>query len=147
MLLLDDTSTAALAVDIDLPPNAYRLSEELMSSWPRLHQRIRYVEADMRAVEFSSSDLIMSVHACGTLTDAVLDIAVDAGARVAVLPCCHDLERCDTGGLGGWLDGPAAVDVTRAARLRARGYQVLTRRIPAEITPKNRLLMGHPEKG
>jgi hypothetical protein len=74
-----------------------------------------------------------------------LEKAVRAGARVAVLPCCHDLERCDTGGLTGWLDGPTAVDVTRAARLRARGYRVLTRRIPADITPKNRLLMGAPE--
>jgi hypothetical protein len=89
----------------------------------------------------------MSVHACGTLTDTVLQKAVEAGARVAVLPCCHDLERCDTGGLDGWLDGPTAVDATRAAWLRASGYRVLTRCIPEEITPKNRLLMGHPERG
>jgi len=147
MLLLDDTSPDALAVDRHLPENAHRLSQELIESWPRLRQRIRYVEADIMTVAFSSSDVIMSVHACGTLTDTVLEKAADAGARVAVLPCCHDLERCDTGSLEGWLDGPTAVDVTRAARLRARGYQVITRRIPEDITPKNRLLMGVPERG
>ena len=147
MLLLDDTSPEALAVDRHLPENAHRLSEELIESWPRLRQRIRYVQADIESVAFSSSDLIMSVHACGTLTDTVLEKAVEASARVAVLPCCHDLERCGTGGLDGWLDGPTAVDVTRAARLRAWGYQVMTRKIPAEITPKNRLLMGQPENG
>ena len=48
------------------------------------------------------------------------------------------------GGLGGWMDGPLAIDVTRAAQLRAKGYAVITRTIPEEITPKNRLLMAHP---
>lgn len=145
MLLLDDTSPDALAVDHHLPKNAQRLSAELIGTWPRLGERMRYVETDIESVDLSSSDLVMSVHACGTLTDTVMAKAIGAGARVAVLPCCHDLERCDTGGLEGWLDGPTAVDVSRAARLRAHGYRVLTRRIPAEITPKNRLLMGHPE--
>lgn len=147
MLLLDDTSPESLAIDNHLPKNARRLSNELINAWPRLGERIRYVEADIETVEIASSDLVVSVHACGTLTDTVLEKAARAGARVAVLPCCHDLDRCDTGGLDGWLDGPTAVDATRAARLRASGYRVLTRRIPAEITPKNRLLMGTPEKG
>lgn len=147
MILLDDTSPETRAVDSHLPQNAHRLSEELMKSWPRLRQRIHYVEENIETVEISSSDLVMSVHACGPLTDTVLDKAVEAGARVAVLPCCHDLERCDTGGLDGWMDGPTAVDATRAARLRAQGYRVLTRCIPEDITPKNRLLMGHPETG
>jgi SAM-dependent methyltransferase len=145
MLLLDGTSPEALAVDSHLPENARRLSEALLRSWPRLRNRIQYMEADIDTIQISSSDMVVSVHACGALTDTVLEKAVRAGARVAVLPCCHDLERCDTGGLTGWLDGPTAVDVTRAARLRARGYRVLTRSIPADITPKNRLLMGAPE--
>lgn len=147
MLLLDDTSPEAIAVDIHLPQNARLLSGELIRSWPRLRQRIRYVEARIETVGIASTDLVVSAHACGALTDTVLDKAVRAGARVAVLPCCHDLDRCDTGGLEGWLDGPTAIDVTRAARLRACGYSVRTRCIPEEITPKNRLLMGHPQKG
>jgi hypothetical protein len=40
------------------------------------------------------------------------------------------------------VDAPLAIDMTRAARLRASGYAVYTHLIPAEITPKNRLLMG-----
>ncbi|BBO71073.1 hypothetical protein DSCA_50030 [Desulfosarcina alkanivorans] len=147
MLLLDDTSPGALAVDNHLPRSARRLSDELIDAWPRLGGRIRWAETDIDAFDLSPSDLVVSVHACGTLTDTVLGKAVGAGARVAVLPCCHDLKRCDTGGLEGWLDGPTAVDVTRAAHLRACGYRVMTRYIPADITPKNRLLMGHPEPG
>jgi hypothetical protein len=42
------------------------------------------------------------------------------------------------------MDGPLAVDATRVARLRAAGYRVTTQTIPAEITPKNRLLLAEP---
>jgi hypothetical protein len=36
------------------------------------------------------------------------------------------------------------MDATRAARLRAHGYRVYTQTIPADITPKNRLLLAEP---
>jgi hypothetical protein len=62
-----------------------------------------------------------------------------------VLPCCHDAATCDAGDLGGWLDVPLAIDVVRAMRLRASGYRVRTQTIPAAVTPKNRLLLGHPQ--
>ena len=67
-----------------------------------------------------------------------------ARARVAVLPCCHDLNGADLGGLQGWLDGPLSQDVLRAARLREAGYRVFTQQIPGDITPKNRLLLAEP---
>jgi hypothetical protein len=50
----------------------------------------------------------------------------------------------DTGALTGWLDGPLAVDVVRASKLRALGWQVWTQTIPATITPQNRLLIACP---
>jgi hypothetical protein len=42
------------------------------------------------------------------------------------------------------MNGPLAMDATRAARLRAHGYRVVTQLIPAEITPQNRLLLAEP---
>ena len=65
-------------------------------------------------------------------------------ARLAVLPCCHDDTACDGGGLEGWMDYALAVDAARALTLRSRGYRVWTQTIPAEITPKNRLLLAAP---
>lgn len=147
LLLLDDTSPLALAVDRRLPQSAATLADVLRRNWPRLHERIHLVEADLTAVPLQAADLVVSAHACGELTDLVLDRAVSAGARVAVLPCCHDLKNADLGGLEGWLDGPLAVDAARVARLRAHGYRVFTQRIPAEITPKNRLLLAEPAAG
>jgi hypothetical protein len=70
-------------------------------------------------------------------------VAVRAGARVAVLPCCHDVEAAPAL-LGGWMDRALAVDVARAQRLERAGYGVWTQTIPPEITPKNRLLLGRP---
>jgi hypothetical protein len=145
MLLLDDSSECALCVDTAIPANARKLSQAILDTWPRLTGRIHHIQAPIDTVELHRDDLVMSVHGCGTLTDAVLYRAVQVHARVAVLPCCHDLEESDTGGLEGWMNGPLAVDATRAARLRDAGYAVLTRTIPEAITPKNRLLMGHPD--
>jgi SAM-dependent methyltransferase len=145
LVLLDDSSTLAVAVDRRLPPSAETLAAALSLAWPRLRGRIQLVESDLATVPLQGGDLIVSAHACGNLTDLILGRAVDAGARVAVLPCCHDLKGGDLGGLAGWLDGPLAMDAARVARLRARGYRVYTQQIPAAITPKNRLLLAEPE--
>ena len=54
---------------------------------------------------------------------------------------------CDPGGIGGWVDGPLAIDIMRAVRLERQGYRIWTQTIPADITPKNRLLIGEPNSG
>jgi hypothetical protein len=72
----------------------------------------------------------------------ILARAIAAHAHVVVLPCCQSNDHDDHGGLRGWLEASLAIDVTRAARLRAAGYAVHTQTIPAAITPKNRLLFG-----
>ena len=142
MLILDDSSPSAVAADAAIPPSSPRLHHALAAAWPRLEGRVSFVEASIDAVALGADDVVVSSHACGRLTDVVIDRAVAARARVAVLPCCHDLEACDTGGLEGWTDAPLAIDMTRALRMRDRGYRIWTQAIPAEITPKNRLLLG-----
>jgi hypothetical protein len=145
MLLLDDSSPEALAVDLDFTENTKRLSAIIIARWPRLKSRINYLNSRIENIDLNPDDIAVSVHACGRLTDTIIETAVKADARLAVLPCCHDTKMGDLGGLGGWVDGPLAIDVTRAALLRAKGYCVITRTILKEITPKNRLLMAHPK--
>ncbi len=142
MLLLDNTSPAAIAVDREIPKNSYKLSQSLVKRWPILKDRIQYMEKTVEEVNIQPDDIVVSVHGCGKLTDTIIDMAVEAKARIAVLPCCHDTKLSETGGLEGWMDGPLAVDSMRASYLHSNGYTVLTRKIPEEITPKNRLLMG-----
>jgi hypothetical protein len=144
MLLLDDSSPSALAVDLKLPPSAFRVAECLGAAWPRLAGRVTLREAKLESVSIEPNDVLVSCHACGSLTDEVLALALAARAKVVVLPCCQSIGKCDLGGLAGWLDPALAIDVTRAAKLRAAGYHVHTQTIPAAITPKNRLLLASP---
>ena len=143
LLLLDDTSPDALAIDPRIPPSAGPLRESLFRTWPRLRGRVHLLQGSLEDAPVGSADLVVSAHACGPLTDLVIERAIAARARVAVLPCCHRLgpERHP---LQGWMDGALAVDVTRATRLQAAGYRVRALQIPEDITPKNRLLLGQP---
>ena len=144
MLLLDNSSLSALVVDTEVPPSAQQVHEALIDAWPRLAGRVTFVAAPMDSVVLGEDDVVVSCHACGALTDQVLSLATAARARVAVLPCCHDADTCDTGPLRGWVDAALAVDAVRALRLERQGYQVWTQVIPAAITLKNRLLIGAP---
>jgi hypothetical protein len=128
-----------------IPPSSAKLHSVLAEAWPRLAGRVAAVEGAIDAVVLQPTDVVVSSHPCGALTDRVLERAADARARVAVLPCCHDLAACDPGPLTGWVDGPLAMDMRRAIRLEQRGYRVWAQTIPSEITPKNRLLLGAPD--
>jgi hypothetical protein len=146
MLLLDDTSPVALAVDKTSPASSARLHQTLADAWPRLSGRVSFIEGALDAVEIQPGDIVVSSHACGALTDVVLDRAAGAGARVVVLPCCHDVAASDTGPLTGWVDASLAIDIRRVQRLEQHGYRVWTQAIPADVTPKNRLLMGEARR-
>jgi hypothetical protein len=144
MIILDRTSPLALAVDTRIPQNAETLLAAMSETWPFLRDRVCFEARDITEIALLPGDMVVSAHACGSLTDIILDRAVAARARVAVLPCCHDLNTCDTGGLSPWMPSDLAVDAVRALKLKDAGYQVYTAAIPHSITPKNRLLMGQP---
>jgi hypothetical protein len=150
LIVLDDSSPLGLVVDRALPASSAKVHAALTEVWPRLEGRVTFHAHDLLHTEIAAADLVVSSHACGQLTDRILTMAADAGARVAVLPCCHNLDRSaadDGGGLDGWVDRALAVDIMRAVRLRERGYRIWTQRIPGDITPKNRLLLGELRAG
>jgi len=167
MLLLDDSSPSAIVVDKVLPPSSAKLHDALVQAWPRLAGRVEFVARELDEVDILPTDVVVSSHACGDLTDRVLERATAARARVAVLPCCHhlatrsgfgicdlgfesriassesrELSPRDAGTLSGWVENSVAIDVVRALRLKQQGYRIWTQTIPATITPKNRLLLG-----
>jgi hypothetical protein len=144
LLILDDSSPCALAVDAALPTSAATLHRALIASWPRLAGRVSFVAGAIETVDLLPDDLVVSVHACGHLTDLVLDRAAAARARVAVLPCCHGAATGEAATLSAWMEEALAIDVVRAHRLASQGYDIRTALIPSDITPKNRLLLGGP---
>jgi hypothetical protein len=147
MLLLDDSSPAAIVVDTRIPESAAKLAAALEQEWPRLSGRMVFQTQPLETIALAADDVVVSSHACGNLTDVVIDRAMATGARVAVLPCCHDLGDAGADDLTGWIDGALAIDIRRAERLRSQGYRVWTQTIPAKVTPKNRLLLGSLRDG
>ena len=144
MLILDESIPHAVCVDRSKPLSHDRLVEALVEDWPRLRGRVLYREEAIEGVEIPPEALAVSVHGCGSVTDTVLDKALAVRCPVAVLPCCHDFDKSEDGGLGGWLGSRLAIDVARANRLTAAGYEITTTTIPDEITQRNRLLIGGP---
>jgi hypothetical protein len=144
MLLLDDSSPLALAVDPRLPASAEKVHDAILAVWPRLAGRVTLASVRVDDIELDANDVVVSSHGCGSLTDVILDRAAAARAKVAVLPCCHDLDSADAKKFASWMDGSLAIDVERAHRLERRGYRVWTQTIADGITAKARLLLASP---
>jgi hypothetical protein len=143
MLLLDRRSTGAVVVDPAPPASAAALHDALATGFPET-PRVRHSGAPLDAFAITREDVVVSCHACGALTDWVLEAAAAAKARVAVMPCCHDFGDAGAAAFGGWIDRALAIDIRRAVALEQHGYRVWTQAIPPAITPKHRLLAGAP---
>jgi hypothetical protein len=115
-------------------------------------QDLRFELGDIADADLSGVDLVVSLHACDTATDAALERAVRAGAQVILaVPCCqHELLGQLTSEVlrpllrHGTLKERFAAEVTDAARARLlelAGYDVqVVEFVPLEHTPKNVLL-------
>jgi methyltransferase family protein len=113
---------------------------------------LRFEVGDIAHADLQDVDLVVSLHACDTATDAALERAVRAGARVILaVPCCqHELlGQLDNDALRpmlryGTLKERFAAEVTDAARARLlelAGYEVeVVEFVSLEHTPKNVLL-------
>jgi hypothetical protein len=143
LLLLDaDMRSTALAVDIRLPKNHVLVHDAVIATFPHLAGRVTFQRARLEDVALGVGDVVISAHACGALSDAVLSHAAAVGARVALLPCCH-LTRWRPD-LVDRADPAARIDEERAMWLVERGYDVIVDTIPANVSAKNRLLLGRP---
>ncbi len=142
MLILDDSSPAAIAIDTVFPASSVKLHDALSRTWPQLRSRVTFEACSLDSINLHADDVVVASHACGALTDLVIDRAIAARARVAVLPCCHVFKANDQGPLSGWVDGALAIDIMRAMKLEQHGYHVRTQTISASVTPRNRLLLA-----
>lgn len=86
---------------------------------------------------------IVSAHACGVLSDLCIDIAIESGGPIAILPCCYPRAACGAPlALQTQFGLETAFDIDRTYRLEKSGYRMRWGTIPPAITPMNRILYG-----
>ncbi|MEK6937838.1 MAG: methyltransferase [Nanoarchaeota archaeon] len=90
--------------------------------------------------------LVLSLHACGNLTDRVIELSVASQSDVAVMTCCHEKRIFFPDLLEGTShtneDKSYRQDRIRVNYLSKQGYETSIFTVPEDITPKNRILLG-----
>jgi SAM-dependent methyltransferase len=116
------------------------------------YERLRFEVGDIGLYEGEAADVVVSLHACDTATDAALARAVRWGAEVILaVPCCQhelydqisdeSLEPLLSHGILRERFAALATDAARAQLLQAVGYDAqVTEFIDLEHTPKNLLI-------
>jgi len=133
------------AVDERMPASAAKLRDAFGEAFPRLRAQHRYIVGDARDVEATSDTLVAGLHACGGLSDIVIDVALEGSSALALVPCCHSAKISHDAAAAAKVGLDEAIDAARARRLAAAGWAVERDVLcPREITPKNGLILGRP---
>ena len=147
-------SMRVLLVDRHEPQSHSILRDMISDICPWVNQdTVQFVDADLdEYVTRSLSDddasneasIIISTHACGSLTDDVISYAVKSrAASVSVMPCCYTGTAKGTPyGVQRMFGVSASADIKRSFFLHENGYHVDFAAIPKAITPMNRLIVA-----
>ena len=136
-------------------PQSHSILRDLISEvcpWVN-KDTVQFVEADLDKYVAKSlscdvapdeASIIISTHACGSLTDNVIRYAVESrAASVSVMPCCYTGTAKGTPfGIQRMLGVSASADISRSFYLHEAGYHTDFAAIPKAITPMNRLIVA-----
>ncbi len=136
----------ALVLDRTRPASFDRILLAAEEAAPWTAGRIEYLQASLHAAQHvvPATAGLVSVHACGTRTDTILDLAVTNHTPVAVMPCCHNVATSPAPPALKREFGQAAVDIHRTYRLEAAGFHVRWSTVSDRITRMNRVLLARP---
>ena len=137
---------SALCVDVRVPKYGQMIHAHLANDFPQLAGRVRLHGEKLETLSSHPHAVLFGVHACGPLTDLIIDLALSWRAPVVLVPCCHDKRQCDGGNLVNTLGGPLAVDVTRVRRLLDAHYGVQLSELDSDITAQNRVIVAWPRE-
>ncbi|GMH72086.1 hypothetical protein TL16_g05826 [Triparma laevis f. inornata] len=171
---LASTSSMRLqSIDIKVPPAHAEIVESLEQVCPWIRGKHEFLIADINDdyvdnnnnnnnddyVNNSNNNnddsytITLALHACGSLTDAVIAKATTSSAtsssasatsRLALMPCCPPPSNSLQIPLGikRLYGNREASDIERCYVLKAKGYHVDFTSIPKEITVMNRIIIA-----
>lgn len=150
-LLAIDQGRDISVIGLDLKEDVIACCKELAEKLG--YDRLRFFVGDIAEYEgLTSADMVVTLHACDTATDAALAKAVSWGAAVMMsVPCCqHELFRqIENDSLSPLLSkgllkerfAALATDAARGHLLEVLGYKVqMLEFVDPEHTPKNLLI-------
>mmetsp|Transcript_434 Transcript_434/g.605 ORF Transcript_434/g.605 Transcript_434/m.605 type:complete len:411 (-) Transcript_434:508-1740(-) len=145
-------------IDLVEPPSHQILKDLLIQICPWVKERVTFscmtlehYSADIQRKKMEEEDdpdplltIVIATHACGFLTDQVLELGANIKAcGIAAMPCCYTGTSKDTPyGVKRALGVSWAADIRRSFFLTENGYHADFATIPSEITPMNRILVG-----
>jgi hypothetical protein len=132
-----------ILADREQPPSRLKLIEIANRIAPWVQPKVENVEAKLKAGggTIPAGSAVVSAHACGVLSDLCIQIAIESGGPLAILPCCYPKSACKAPqSLVTALGLKMAFDVDRTYRLESAGYLVRWTSIPPVITPMNRII-------
>jgi SAM-dependent methyltransferase len=149
--LVDILKRPVAMIGIDLKQDVVDKLENIRKSLG--YNKLSFYAGDIRTYPLPPLvDLVISLHACDTATDAVLSRAIESKARAIVaVPCCQhafygkidhpDLKPLLKHGILKERFAALATDAARAALLESQGYTTqVVEFIDTEHTPKNLMI-------
>jgi len=136
-------------VDIAQPPSHQVLKDMIAEVCPWVSDNIQFHTMDLE--EFSSMPkstdacrIVIATHACGTLTDKVLEEAVKMECcAIAAMPCCYTgTDKGVPHGIKRAHGVAWAADIKRTYFLHSHNFHTDYSTIPVEITPLNRIIVA-----
>jgi hypothetical protein len=88
-------------------------------------------------------DSVVSMHACGELTDLAIDIAIKKNAASISCPCCYHFTSNPIKRVF-WKNRRDVMDGIRCNKLIEAGYDVRIKTLNPGISPMNRIIAGIP---
>lgn len=152
---------SVVCIDRQRPKAVDLMRSAMLEEWPHFENSWDFVQGQVESVMADSSTLIVGIHACSTLSDTILEIAIQGCAPLALVPCCHSKKclkgqlphqyaRAKTNTVGleelpvGLMQLADFIDGMRKQKLEDAGYHVQEALIPKVFTPKNRILLARP---